>query len=410
MGIDVKEIRKSFPMYANGIKMQGQPLVWLDNASTTFKPYPVIEAVDRYYNFETANSHRGDYDLCYQMDVEVANARKAVAKFINAKPEEIVFTAGTTASLNLIAHGYALTHLKEGDEIILSEAEHASNLLPWFKVAKQTGAVIKFMPLEKDGRMSVQSLENTFTSRTKLVSLAHVGNVLGYPEPIKEMVELAHKHGAVFSLDGAQSVPHIKTDVQDLDCDFLSFSLHKMCGPTGLGVLYGKYSMLQQTDPYELGGGMNDKIFCSGEATYLNPPTKFEAGTLNLASIVAVAPTIAFLEGVGMEAIHEHELALKKYAVEKLAGIDDLVLYNAGAESGLLTFNLKSVFAQDLATYLNSKGIACRSGQHCAKVLNDFLKTPATVRASFYLYNDEDDVDALATALKNGGNFLDAFF
>lgn len=410
MAIDPSVIRKDFPMYQNHVEMQGKPLVWLDNASTTFKPYPVIEAIDRYYCYETANSHRGDYDLCYQMDVKIQKAREAIASFINSEANEVVFTSGTTASLNLIAYGFAMNHLKQGDEIIISEAEHASNILPWFNVAKKTGAIIKYMPLSNDGRLTVENLEKTITSRTKFISLAHVGNVLGYVAPIKEMCALAHQHGIIFSLDGAQSVPHLETDVKELDCDFLSFSLHKMCGPTGLGVLYGKYEILKQTNPYEVGGGMNTKFYCSGDVGYLDPPMRFEAGTLNLASLSAVEATVNYLKKISISAINQHESELKRYAVEKLSKNDKLIIYNAESESGIITFNHKDVFAQDLATFLNNHGIACRSGQHCAKVLNDFLQTPATVRASLYMYNSKQDIDALAEALENGGNFLDAFF
>lgn len=408
--LDPYKIRKDFPMYQNHITMQGHPLVWLDNASTTFKPYQVIEKIDYYYNYGTANSHRGDYDLCYGVDVQIMNTRKAVAKLINCEWNEVVFTAGTTASINLIASGYAKHHLKEGDEIIVSEAEHASNLLPWFDVCKATGAKLVFIELTPEGRLAPENLEKAISDKTRIVSLAQIGNVLGYLAPIKEMVKIAHQHGAVFCLDGAQTVPHIKVDVKELDCDFLSFSGHKMLGPTGIGVLYGKYDILKQTEPYEMGGGMNNKFFCTGEATYLDPPYKFEAGTQNIAGIFGLEAAVNYLLDLGMENIEEYERWLKKYAIEKLSKLDNITIYNSQSESGIVTFNIKDVFAQDAVTFLNHKGIACRSGQHCAKVLIDFLKTPATVRASFYFYNTTEDIDALVDAVKDGGNFLDAFF
>ncbi len=408
--IDPLSIRKDFPMYRDHIEMQGKPLIWLDNASTTFKPDCVIEAIERYYKKETSNSHRGDYDLCYQMDQEVMKTRKAVANLIHCKPEEVVFTSGATEGVNLISFGWAMEHLKKGDEILLNEAEHASNVLPWYKAAKVTGAVVKFVPLTEEGRVSVENLKAAISNKTKIVACAHVTNVLGYIAPIKELAKVAHEHGAIFVMDGAQSVPHMKIDVKDLDVDFLVFSGHKMCGPTGIGVLYGKYSRLEETQPYMSGGGMNDKFNMCGEATFLEPPARFEAGTQHLAGIIGLRAAIEYLQSIGLEEINKYEEELKAYAVKKLEETGNAIIYNAKSEAGIVTFNIKDVFAQDGATYLNSRGIACRSGQHCAKILNDFLKTPATIRASFYFYTTKDDIDALADAVKNGGNYLDAFF
>lgn len=408
--LDVEVIRKDFPMYKNKVTMQGQPLVFLDNASTTFKPRSVIDKVNRYYCFETSNSHRGDYDLCFEVDNQVGRSRKAVARFIDANENEVVFTAGTTGSLNLVAYGYALHNLKAGDEILLSEAEHASNMLPWFTVAKMVGAKINYVPLAEDGRLTVENFKKAITAKTKFVSLAYVGNVLGYIAPIKEMIAIAHEYGAVFCVDGAQAVPHLKIDVKDLDCDFLAFSSHKMLGPTGIGALYGKYSLLQKAEPFESGGGMNAKFYCSGDAIYLDPPFKFEAGTQNLASIYGFEEAIIYLEKIGLENIQKHEFELKQYAVKKLKELGNVKIYNENSESGIITFNIDNVFSQDAATYLNSKGIAVRSGQHCAKTLVNFLGTPATVRASLYLYNDKTDIDRLVEATATGGNFLDAYF
>ncbi len=397
-------------MFQNNVEMQGKPLVWLDNASTTFKPYSVIQAITDYYSKETSNSHRGDYDLCYNMDQKVLECRKTVADFINADTEEIVFTSGTTMSINLVAFGYGVKYLKKGDEILLTEAEHASNALPWFKVAEMTGATIKMIPLEKDGRLTPENLKKTITENTKIVAVAHVTNVLGYIAPVKELADIAHEYGALLVLDGAQSVPHLKIDVKELGCDFLSFSGHKMCGPTGIGILYGRYDLLEMMDPFMTGGGMNVRFDMCGEVSLLHAPMRFEAGTQNLAGIVGLKAAIDYINSIGIENIEAHEEELKKYAIKKLKETGKVTIYNENSATGIVTFNINGVFAQDAATYLNSKGIACRSGQHCAKMLNDFLKTVATVRASFYFYTSKEDIDALVEAVAHGEDFLDAYF
>ncbi|MDY2913861.1 MAG: aminotransferase class V-fold PLP-dependent enzyme [Candidatus Enteromonas sp.] len=408
--IDPLLLRNDFPMYRNRVQMQGKPLIYLDNASTTFKPDCVIEAMTRYYTHETANSHRGDYDLCYAMDQAVLSSRKTVARFLNADPTEVVFTSGDTASINLVAFGYGAKYLTSEDEILLTEAEHASNVLPWFKVSEMTGCKISYIPLDQEGRLTAENLKKTISSKTKIVAIAHVTNVLGFLAPVKEICEIAHRFGAIVVVDGAQSVPHRKTDVKDLDCDFLAFSAHKLCGPTGVGVLYGKFDLLAKTDPFMTGGGMNAKFDMCGEVGYLAPPLRFEAGTQPLAEIIGLQAAIEYLESIGMDQIEAYETELKRYAVEKLLATGKAHLYNASSEAGIVTFNVEGVFAQDAATYLNSKGIACRSGQHCAKILNDFLKTVATVRASFYFYTTKDDIDALAKAVATGGDYLDAYF
>lgn len=407
---DPYEIRKDFPMFRNEIKMQGKPLIWLDNASTTFKPDQVLSAVSSYYTSLTANSHRGDYDLCYYVDKKIEEVREKVGNFINADPREIVFTSGTTMSLNLIAFGYGLKFLKEGDEILLTEAEHASNVLPWFKVAEMTKAVIRYIPLDEKGRLTIENLRKTITKRTKIVAAAMVTNVLAYVAPVKEIAKICHDYGALFVLDGAQTVPHMPLDMKELDCDFMAFSGHKMCGPTGIGCLYGKYDLLKMMDPFMTGGGMNAKFDMCGQVGFLEPPLRFEAGTQNIEGIFGLGAAIDYLSKIGMDEIHEHEKMLKKYAVEELMKTDNAIIYNPDAEGGIVTFNIKEVFAQDAATFLNSRGIACRSGQHCAKILTDFLGTPATVRASFYFYTTKEDIDALADAVKHGKEFLDAYF
>ncbi len=407
---DVYKIRKDFPMLNDDIKMQNHPLVFLDNASTTFKPRCVLEAIRTYYEKETSNSHRGDYDLCYKVDTVIEETRKLTSKFLNSEKNEIVFTSGASMSLNFVAYGYGVTHLTEGDEILISEAEHASNVLPWFKVAEMTKANIKYIELDKDGRITPENVKKAITSRTKLISIAHVGNVLGYVNNIKEINRIAHEKGIIVVVDGAQSVPHMKVDVKELDIDFLCFSGHKMCGPTGIGVLYGKYNLLEECEPLLTGGGMNVKFSMCGDVKYLNPPQRFEAGTLNIEGIYGFKAALEYLMNIGVENIQKYEEELRKYAINKLKEVKDLVIYNEHAEAGIITFNIKGVFAQDEATYLNSKGLALRSGQHCAKMLNDFLKELATVRASIYFYTTKEDIDYLVETLKSGGDFLDAYF
>lgn len=407
---DVNKIRKDFPML-DGTKLnQGHPLVYLDNAATTFKPKCVIEACNRYYEEECANSHRGDYDLAYKVDVAVDEVRNKVAKFINAKKEEVVFTSGTSMSINLVASGYGVKHLKKGDEILLTEAEHASNVLPWFKVKEMTGCSINYIPLDKEGRLTVENVKKTINKNTKIVAIAQITNVLGYLCDVKEIAKVCHEFGAILVLDGAQSIPHVPVDIKDLDCDFLSFSGHKIYGPTGIGVLYGKFELLQDTDPFMSGGGNNARFDMCGNVSFLQPPAKFEAGTLNLAGIYGLGAAIDYVNKIGMEEIHKHELELRNYAISKLKTLQNLIIYNEFAEGGIITINVKDVFAQDEASYLNSKGICVRSGEHCAKILHDFLNTMATVRISFGLYNTKEEIDVLYEALKNGGDFLDAYF
>jgi cysteine desulfurase/selenocysteine lyase len=408
--IDPYKIREDFPMYRNHVMMQKKPLVWLDNASTTFKPDCVLKAVEDYYTSETSNSHRGDYDLCYHIDQKILETRQDIGKLLNCDPTEVVFTSGTTASINLVAFGYGAKYLKMGDEILLTQAEHASNVLPWYKVAEMTGAEIKFIPLDKDGRLTVDNLRKTITKKTKIVAVAQITNVLGYIAPCKELAQVTHDFGALFVMDGAQSVPHMRIDVKDIDCDFLAFSGHKLCGPTGIGVLYGKFALLNKTDPFMTGGGMNAKFDMCGEVSYLEPPLRFEAGTQNIEGILGLDAAVKYLMALGLDDINDYEESLKKYAVEQLEKTGNAIIYNAKSEAGIVTFNIKDVFAQDAATYLNSRGIACRSGQHCAKILISYLGVLATVRASFYFYTTKEDIDALADAVKHGKEFLDAYF
>ena len=408
MRMDILKIRKDFKMLDHHM-MQGHPLIYFDNAATSLKPQCVLEAIQAYYQNYTSNVHRGDYDLSVQADRAYESARETVAAFIHATPKEIVFTSGTTASLNLVAFGYGLTHLNENDEILLNEAEHASNILPWYEVSKKTGAKVKFIRLV-DGKITLEEIKKAISSKTKLISLAQVSNVLGYKIPAKEICKFAHEKGILVSIDAAQSAPHMKIDVKDMDCDFLSFSGHKMCGPTGIGILYGKFELLNKMDSFLVGGGNNITYDTGCNVSYLYPPEKFEAGTLNLAGIYGLYAAIKYLNDIGLDNIENYEKELKDYAIKKLSSNKNIIIYNKDSETGILTFNYNGVFAQDEATYLNSKGICVRSGQHCAKLLNDYLKTPATIRASFYFYNTKQEIDQLAKALENGGNFLDAYF
>lgn len=406
--INYEKLLADFPILNE--KMQNHRLVYLDNAATTFKPKQVLEAIRDYYEKYCANTHRGDYDLAHTADVKYDEARQIVANFINAEKNEVVFTAGTSMSINMIAYGYALKKLSQGDEILITEAEHASNVLPWFTVAKERGCIIKYIPLTKEGRLTPKNVESAMTERTKIVAIAQVTNVLGYYVDIKSIARIVHNHNALIVVDGAQSIPHFKVNVKDLDCDFLSFSGHKMCGPTGIGVMYGKYELLKEMEPLMSGGGMNARFNTCGEVTLLLPPAKFEAGTQNIEGAIGLAAAIKYLEGIGMDNIEKHESELRKYAIKKLKELDNVILYNESAESGIITFNIKDVFAQDAATFFNSKGVCVRSGQHCAKILMDFLNTVATVRASLYFYNTKEDIDEFINACKKAGDFLDAYF
>ena len=408
--INFDEIKKDFPMLNDDKEMQGHKLVYLDNAATTFKPNCVLDAIKEYYSDYCVNAHRGDYDLAHTVDVKYDHARETVAQFLGAKKTEIIFTSGTSMSLNMVAYGYGAKYLTKDDEVLLTQAEHASNVLPWFKCSEMTGCKIGYIPLNEEGRLTVENVQKAITPNTKVISIAHVTNVLGFIVPIKEICKIAHEHNIIVVVDAAQSAPHMKIDVQDLDCDFLALSGHKMCGPTCIGVLYGKYSLLEKMDPLMSGGGMNARFDMCGNLSLVLPPYRFEAGTQNIEGVLGLEKAIEYLNKIGLDNIEKHEHELRKYAIEKLSQLDNVIIYNKNAEAGIITFNLKDVFAQDGATYLNSKGICVRSGQHCAKILMSFLNTYATLRASFYFYNTKEDIDAFVEACKNGGDYLDAYF
>ena len=408
--MDINKIRQDFTMLSSNKKMQGHDLVYFDNAATSLKPKSVLDSIAKYYEEYTSNSHRGDYDLEYEVDVAIDRTRESVARLINCDADEVVFTSGTTMSLNMVAYAYAMEYLNKEDEIIISEVEHASNILPWYKVREVTGCSIKFVPLDENYKVTKENLLKVISNKTKIVSLAHISNVIGEEIDVKELAKVIHSFGALFVVDGAQSVPHKKIDVKDLDCDFLAFSAHKMLGPTGVGVLYAKKELLEKMDTYQVGGGMNETFKTNFEVVPHKAPTKFEGGTMNIEGIIAFNEAIKYLENIGLDNIEKRELELKAYAIKKLEELDNVVIYNKHSNSGIITFNIKDVFAQDAATYFNSQGIAVRSGQHCAKLLNDKLGTVATVRASLYFYNTEEEIDKFVEACKHGGDFLNAYF
>lgn len=407
--IDTEQVRKDFPMYRNGGMYGDRPLHYLDNAATTFKPMQVIEASDRYYTDICANTKRGDYALAHDADVAYDESRETVARFINADPEEVVFTSGDTMGLNFVAYGL-MPGLKKGDEIVLSWEEHASNALPWFRVAQITGASIKYVPLTEDGRITPENLKSVVNENTKVVALASISNVLGRHLPVRELARIAHSVGAVYVDDGAQSVPHSETDVRETDVDFLCFSGHKMLGPTGIGVMYGKRERLEGLEPLFYGGEMNARFDSSCSISLSDVPDRFEAGTQNMSGAMGLAEACRYIESIGFRNIRDHERKLKMMAVDGMLANGNAVLYNADSDTGIVTFNINGVFAQDAASYLGDRGVFVRSGTHCAKILPEFLKTQATVRASMYIYNDEDDVKALVEASRHAEDFLDVFF
>jgi len=407
--INVKEIRKDFPMLDDNKMMQGHKLVYFDTSATSLKPRCVIDAMNDYYCNYTSNVHRGDYDLAAKADNNYEATREIVAKFLNAKKDNIVFTSGTTASLNLVAFGYALRNLTKDDEIILNELEHASNLLPWYKVAEKVGAKLVFAPISENGNINAKSIESVITNKTKLISVAYVGNVLGQENDVKEIIKVAHQHDIVVCVDAAQAAPHKKIDVVDLDCDFLAFSGHKMCGPTGIGVLYGKGEVLSKMDSLSYGGGMNVKFnTCSMQLRKY--PYVFEGGTPAVAEVIGLGAAIKYLESIGMENIEAYEHELKEYAIKKLSELDNVDVYNPTTKSGIIDFNIKNVFCQDAGSFFNSKGIAVRSGHHCAKLLPEYLNVIGTVRASLYFYNTKEEIDEFVETCKHGEDFLDAIF
>lgn len=406
--MDIQTIRADFPLLDQ--EVNGHRLVYLDSAATAQKPIQVIEAVNEYYRLNNANVHRGVHTIGTRATEQYEGSRDRVKQFINAKHrEEIIFTRGTTSAINIVAMSYGDQNLTPDDEIVITQMEHHSNIIPWQQLSKRTGAKLTYIPLEADGTITLAKVEETITEKTKIVAITHVSNVLGTINPIKEIAAIAHKNGAVLLVDGAQSVPHISVDVQELDCDFYAFSGHKMCGPTGIGVLYGKKSLLEKMEPVEFGGEMIDFVDLY-DSTWKELPWKFEGGTPIIAGAIGLKAAIDYLEAIGLDNIALHEKELVNYALEQISTIEGIEVYGPTQRAGLITFNLTDVHPHDTATVLDTEGIAVRAGHHCAQPLMKWLNVTATARASFYLYNTHEDVDRFIEGLKKTKEFFTDVF
>ncbi len=391
--------REDFPV------LQDPSLVYLDSAASSLKPQVVLDVMDEYYTEYGVNVHRGVYNLSYVATAKYEEARQKVATFINASFDEVIFTRGASSALNLVASSYGLNNLGPNDEIIVSELEHHSHVLPWQNVSRITGAKLVYVPLSTEGRITVDAFQKVVNNRTKIVALTYVSNVFGYITPIKEIIRIAHQHGALVSVDAAQAVPHMKVDVIDIDCDFLSFSGHKMLGPTGIGILYGKKHLLQQMPPIEFGGDMNDNVD-KFDASWKDTPYKFETGTPPIAEAIGLGRAIDYLEAVGFHVIHQYEQELRDYVVLQLQTIDGITIHNPHAETGVISFNLDGVHPHDAVTYFDQENICMRAGHHCAQLVIKWLEVPATLRASFYLYNTISDADQFILAVKKARQFF----
>ena len=386
--------REDFPMLDNNI-------VYFDNGATTLKPKRVVEVMNDYYLEHTSNIHRGDYDAALKTNQLYDNVRNIVAKFVHCDPLEVIYTSGATMSINMVVFGYMKKHLKKGDEVLLNKAEHASNILPWIKLSEEIGIVLKYVPLNEEYELPYENIVSCVTDKTKVISLAHVTNVVGDVRDVERIGKYCHDNNILFHVDGAQSVPHMRVDFKNSYMDFLSFSGHKMCGPTGVGILVGRKELLEEMDPLCYGGGMNS--FFEEDMSYelKDVPVKFEAGTPAIAEVIGLGEAITYLMDIGMDKIHEHELKLKKYLLDKIKDIPNIIVYNKNSNSGILAFNIDKVFAQDTSVYLNHYHICVRAGNHCAKMLKDEINIKNTVRVSMYFYNTYDDIDHLVEALLN---------
>ena len=405
---DVEEIRHDFPILER--EVNGKRLVYLDNAATSQKPRQVIQTLTDYYANHNANIHRGVHRLAEEATAAYEQARQEIAHFIGAPDAAgLVFTRGTTESINLVAHAWGRKCLREGDEVVLTEAEHHSNLVPWQLATQATGARLRFIPVRDDGTLDLEEAERLIGPKTRLVGCIHASNVLGTINPVERMAELAHENGALMLVDGAQSAPHLPVDVKALGCDFYACSGHKMLGPTGVGVLWGKPEILQEMDPF-LGGGEMIREVHLDHSTYNDVPYKFEAGTMNIAQAVGLGAAVDYLGELGMENVREHERQLGEYAYRRLSEIEDITIYGPEKDrTGLVSFSLPDVHPHDLSQLLDEEGIAIRSGHHCAQPLTRRLGVAATARASFYLYNTGEEVDALVEALVRAREFFGVF-
>lgn len=392
--------REDFPFLFNNI-------TYLDNGATTLKPLVVVKKIEEYYTEYTSNAHRGDYKTSLKVDTEYELARNKVQEFINAKSrKEVVFTSGATESLNYIATGFFSNILEPGDEILITKSEHASNVLPWFRLARELNLEVNYIPLDNNYYVTVENVLKSITPKTKVIALAQVTNVIGDLRPIKEIAHIAHERGIFLVVDGAQSVPHMKIDVQDLDCDFLAFSAHKLCGPTGVGVLYGKEELLQEMEPVNLGGGMNESFDDVNDVYLKSLPTRLEAGTPNIAGVIGLGAAIDYLNKFGMDNILEHERELRKYLINKLVDIKHIDIINLESDTGIVAFNVDGIFSQDVAVYLDKYNICVRAGNHCAKILKDAVGVKNTCRVSLYFYNTKEEIDRLVELLSDKNRIL----
>ncbi|MCD2138809.1 cysteine desulfurase [Salinicoccus halitifaciens] len=403
--MDINTIRRDFPILDQ--EVNGKPLVYLDTSATSQSPTQVIDAMNDYYRNYNSNVHRGVHTLGTKATDAYEQARMKVRGFINAQRyEEIIFTRGTTSAINLVARSFGEDNVSEGDDIVVTAVEHHANIVPWQELAKRKKANLVFIPLEADGTIKLENVEAVMSDRTKIVALTHVSNVLGTINDIKSIAEIAHSHGAYIAVDGAQAVPHMSVDVQDLDVDFYAFSGHKMLGPTGIGVLYGKADLLDNMEPIEYGGDMIDFVDLR-ESTWTDLPVKFEAGTPMIAEAIGLSAAIDYINEVGADEILRYEQELVKYAYDKMSQIEGIEIYGPREErAGLITFNLDGVHPHDLATALDSDGVAVRAGHHCAQPLMKFLEVSSTARASFYLYNTKDEIDYFIDSLERTKEFF----
>ena len=392
--LDVDKIRKDFPMIENN-----PDLVYLDSAATSLKPQCVIDAVVDFYAKHTSNVHRGDYRVAEINDKLYDGTRNLVAELIHCDKDEVVYTHNVSHSLNQIAFGLK-PMLKKGDTVLITYAEHASNVLPWFALQKEIGINIEYIETDNEANITIDTFKKAMHEGVKVVSVAEVTNVLGSIQPVKEMCEIAHSYGAYMIVDGAQSVPHMKVDVKDLDVDFLGFSAHKMCGPSGVGILYGKKKLLDAMEPVFYGGDMNARFNKDGEMLLKDTPVKFEAGTPNIEGVIGTGTAIQYLLSIGLDNIHEYEKELRAYAIDKLSQLDNIEIINPDNLYGPIDFNAKGVFAQDAAGFLASKNIAVRSGNHCAKILHNIIHTDQSIRDSLYFYNTKEEIDRFVEACK----------
>ena len=389
-------------MNREDFKILDSGIIYLDSGATTLKPFYLSESISDYYNNYSANAHRGDYSISLKVDSMIETTRKLVKDFINAeKLESIVFTNNTTDSINKIIYGYFYDYLNEGEEILITKSEHASNILPWFELKDKKGIKVNYIKLDDELKVTLENVKAAITSNTKVISIAQVTNVVGDIRPIKEIVEYAHSKGIKVLVDGAQSVPHMKVDVDYLDMDFLVFSAHKMCGPTGVGILYVKEELLSDIKPVFVGGGMNYSFEYDGSRDYNEMPYLLEAGTPNIAGVIGFGAVINYLNKIGMNNIEKYEKELKEYAINKLKNVPNIKIYNKESESNIVTFNIENIFPQDVAIYLDKYNICVRAGSHCAKILKDELGIKNTVRISLYFYNTKDEIDRLVKVLSN---------